>query len=132
MTAEAIDDIEASVRRAGATEMTAYQVDEKVNEQITKTLVDRSCQRRYDEQLSGDAKLELIEDFARFEHDRWSSERYIQGWCSHEKRDDDRLRHPALIEYDQLTGGEKMKDREALVNGLEQRVISPEKYKKRH
>lgn len=57
-------------------------------------------------------KLEdLMEQLARHVHDLWAQERIAQGWTYGNKRDDDQLTHPGLIEYDKLTEIEKDYDR---------------------
>lgn len=49
-----------------------------------------------------------VEKLARIEHDRWSADRYLNGWKYGPVRDNDEKIHPELIAYDDLT--EDMKD----------------------
>jgi hypothetical protein len=76
----------------------------------------------YEEYLTQDLELQLIESLAHLEHDRWSSERYIQGWCYREQRNDKLMHHSSLIFFEKLGNQEKMKDRNAITQGMMERV----------
>ncbi|MGR9106858.1 MAG: RyR domain-containing protein [Gammaproteobacteria bacterium] len=49
-----------------------------------------------------------VEQLARIEHERWSADRYLNGWKYGPLRDNENKIHPELIPYDQLS--EPMKD----------------------
>ncbi|MCI0653232.1 MAG: hypothetical protein L0Y39_01960, partial [Methylococcaceae bacterium] len=49
-----------------------------------------------------------VEKLARIEHDRWSADRYLNGWKYGPVRDNPKKIHPELIPYDKLS--EDMKD----------------------
>ncbi len=46
---------------------------------------------------------EIKDQLARLEHLRWMMDRWLDGWRFGEVRDDATLRHPNLIDYDDLT-----------------------------
>ncbi len=73
-----------------------------------------------------------IVDLAETEHRRWLAERSILGWrqCREgESRDNDRLIHNCLTDYDSLSADNQQKDIDAVINSY---VITHEykKYKK--
>lgn len=49
-----------------------------------------------------------VEKLARIEHDRWSADRYLNGWKFGPLRDNEKKIHPELIPFDRLS--EDMKD----------------------
>lgn len=46
---------------------------------------------------------ETLEMLSRLEHERWMMDRWLEGWRYDPTRDDDRLLHPDLIPFDDLT-----------------------------
>lgn len=58
-----------------------------------------------------------MERLARMEHARWSAERFIAGWRHAPRRDDDRLEHPSLAPWEDLSESERQKDRD-MVSGI--------------
>ncbi|MBP5386036.1 MAG: Ryanodine receptor Ryr [Prevotella sp.] len=54
---------------------------------------------------------ELAEQLAKNVHEVWSQTRMEQGWTYGEKRDDQQLKHPCLIPYEELPESEKLYDR---------------------
>lgn len=62
-----------------------------------------------------------IEWLARVEHRRWMADRIDHGWRSGSPRDDARLIHPSIVDYETLSDSEREKDRaniRALVEAL--------------
>ena len=57
-------------------------------------------------------ELDLL---AREEHERWARQRRADGWCYGPVRDDEALRHPMLIPYDDLPVDEQQKDIDAVL-----------------
>lgn len=55
-----------------------------------------------------DLHMELL---AQLEHRRWMAEKYLAGYSYGEVRDEDRMLHPDLIPWEQLTEEDKEKDR---------------------
>ena len=55
------------------------------------------------------------EIMARLEHDRWSADRYVDGWKFGNLRDNLKKLHPQLKPFDQLTREEKDKDAEQVL-----------------
>lgn len=55
-----------------------------------------------------------LERLARVEHRRWMADRIERGWRSGPKRDDARLIHPGLCDFDLLSPDDKEKDRNAV------------------
>ena len=51
---------------------------------------------------------------AKMEHERWNSERFLAGWSFGEFRDDAKLTHPNLVEWNVLPEDIKAYDREAV------------------
>ncbi|MGJ8547718.1 MAG: RyR domain-containing protein [Sulfitobacter sp.] len=46
---------------------------------------------------------DTLDKLGRLEHDRWMMDRWLEGWRYAPTRDDDRLLHPDLIPFDDLT-----------------------------
>jgi len=61
---------------------------------------------------------ELLEMLAFNTHEVWSSQRMKDGWTYGEHRDDDKMQHPGLVEYNQLTEVEKDYDRNTSLEAL--------------
>src|SRR5262245_4870456 len=59
----------------------------------------------------GDDLLALAELLAKNAHDRWSSQRFSEGWRYGALRDDQRKEHPCLVPYEALPESEKAYDR---------------------
>ena len=60
-----------------------------------------------------------IELMAEIEHNRWISEKVLAGWTYKEVRDDNRLMHPDLIQYKNLSEEKKMYDRQPSIRMFE-------------
>jgi hypothetical protein len=61
---------------------------------------------------AGDAANdETIERMARIEHHRWIADRLDRGWRYAPMRDNARLLHPSMLDYDALPEMEREKDR---------------------
>lgn len=65
--------------------------------------------------------LDLIEQLARDEHDRWAAQRRMQGYRHGPERVDDGpdRRHPDLVAWEQLTEADRDKDRRPMRRMLE-------------
>ncbi len=59
---------------------------------------------------------DLVEPLAIVEHERWMAEKMRAGWVYAATRDNEKLHHPLLIPYDELSGEEKDKDRDTVRN----------------
>ncbi|MBT0958269.1 hypothetical protein IV417_12800 [Alphaproteobacteria bacterium KMM 3653] len=46
---------------------------------------------------------EVLDQLSRLEHDRWMMDRWLDGWRFAPERDDDRLLHPDLVPFDELS-----------------------------
>ncbi|PLW81988.1 hypothetical protein CWI75_12925 [Kineobactrum sediminis] len=55
---------------------------------------------------------EALEQLAQLEHRRWMADKYLAGYSYGERRDEDRMLHPDLIPWEQLTEADKEKDRD--------------------
>lgn len=60
------------------------------------------------------SRPEFIEPLARMEHDRWASDRILDGWVHGAIRDNAARRHPDLIPYEALSEEAREKDRVAV------------------
>lgn len=56
----------------------------------------------------------VVERLARIEHRRWMADRIERGWRYGAKRDNARLIHPSIRDFDDLSEAEKELDREAV------------------
>lgn len=71
-------------------------------------LADRNAVRRA---VADPATLDRL---ARVEHRRWMADRIERGWRHGERRDNDRLIHPAICDFDALSSDDQEKDRNAV------------------
>ncbi|MCZ6830961.1 MAG: RyR domain-containing protein [Gammaproteobacteria bacterium] len=55
---------------------------------------------------------ETLEVLAQLEHRRWMADKHLAGYSYGEQRDEDRMLHPDLIPWEQLTEADKEKDRD--------------------
>jgi hypothetical protein len=77
----------------------------------------------YFEKVTDHPDLLVLNRFAKWEHDRWSSERFVTGWRWHKgKKDNNTRHHPHLIPYDNLEKEIKIKDHHQLIKQLSARV----------
>ena len=53
----------------------------------------------------------MMELLAQLEHRRWMADKHLAGYSYGEVRDEDRMLHPDLIPWEQLTEADKEKDR---------------------
>jgi hypothetical protein len=58
---------------------------------------------------------EEMELLARMEHDRWWSDRALDGWTLAPERNNLRKQHPDMVPYDQLSDAVKRLDRDSIV-----------------
>lgn len=65
-----------------------------------------------------------IELMAEIEHSRWIAEKVLAGWIKGKPRDNDRLIHPDIVPYTELTEEKKMYDRQPSIRMFE---LKPEK-----
>lgn len=56
-----------------------------------------------------------VERLAMIEHNRWMAHRYLNNWDYGEHRDDNLKHHPSLIPWQDLSEGERQKDRETIL-----------------
>ena len=61
---------------------------------------------------------ELVERLAESNHDHWARQRMDQGWIYGPERDDQKMTHPDLLPYDQLSESEKGYDRTSVIETL--------------
>lgn len=54
----------------------------------------------------------MMELLAQLEHRRWMADKYLAGYSYGEVRDEDRMLHPDLVPWEQLTEADKEKDRD--------------------
>lgn len=70
------------------------------------------------EKSRGNASAHLdadeLEQLARVEHRRWIADRIDRGWRSGPERNDSRLLHPSIRDYELLSENEREKDRSAV------------------
>lgn len=62
--------------------------------------------------------LKLAEKIAENVHDVWAEGRMAQGWTYGEQRDDENLKTPCLVAYDDLPKSEKEYDRNTALSTL--------------
>jgi len=98
----------------GAVESSLTEVTD--DEGKTKQVIDSAL---YQAQLEGSEALKLIEDLAIWEHDRWSSERYINGWAC---ADTGIRKHKNLVPYEELDEGTKNYDRDNVIKQIKTRI----------
>jgi hypothetical protein len=58
---------------------------------------------------------EILEKLAQLEHRRWMADKYLAGYSYGVTRDEDRMLHPDLVDWDALTEADKDKDRENIL-----------------
>ena len=54
----------------------------------------------------------MMELLAQLEHRRWMADKHLAGYSYGEVRDEDRMLHPDLVPWEQLTEADKEKDRD--------------------
>ncbi|MDX8551873.1 RyR domain-containing protein [Methanospirillum hungatei] len=59
---------------------------------------------------------EELEMLAKIEHERWMKEKVEEGWIYGEERDEKKLIHPCILDWDDLTDAVKEKDRNVIRN----------------
>jgi hypothetical protein len=64
-------------------------------------------------------EMRFLEELSEMEHDRWSSERFAEGWSHGSDRNDKRTIHHNLIPYNKLSHQDKDKDRDQIISQLE-------------
>jgi hypothetical protein len=74
---------------------------------------------KYETELAQSDLLKLLEELAIWEHDRWSSERYINGWKYGKSG---RRKHSSLVIYQELNEGMKAYDRDNIIEQIRFRV----------
>ena len=62
--------------------------------------------------------LELSELIAKNTHEVWSAGRMCDGWVYGETRDDEKMTHPCLVPYEELSESEKEYDRNTSMETL--------------
>jgi RyR domain len=70
-----------------------------------------------------DELLPLVELLAENAHDIWARQRMKDGWTFGPKRCDESLRHPCLIPYSELSDGEKVYDRNAVLETVRAIIV---------
>ena len=61
---------------------------------------------------------QLVEQMAKNVHEVWAETRISQGWTWGEERDDQLMKHPCLIPYEELPAEEREYDRNTAVGTL--------------
>ena len=76
----------------------------------------------YKAQRKDSKMLKLLEGLSIWEHDRWSSERYIDGW---ERASEGIKKHSSLVPYDDpdLDEGTKHYDRVNVIKQIKTRLV---------
>jgi ppGpp synthetase/RelA/SpoT-type nucleotidyltranferase len=59
------------------------------------------------------------EQLAKTEHGRWNAERVTAGWCYYPKRDNDKLLHPLIVGWNELTEDAQSFDKSVIDNFAE-------------
>ena len=104
------------------------QIDEELKSHIAQMVIEyekaiKGGEESYNQALKSKVEaLKTLEALSIIEHDRWSSERYIQGWTYNPKRHDPTRQHNSLILYKKLTHSEKDKDRKNIVEQFKNRL----------
>jgi len=62
--------------------------------------------------------LALCEEMAKNTHEVWARTRMEQGWTYGPARDDEKLEHPCLVPYEELSDEEKQYDRNTAMETL--------------
>ncbi|MEY3788573.1 MAG: hypothetical protein RIQ94_1504 [Pseudomonadota bacterium] len=57
-----------------------------------------------------------LDSLQRLEHARWCAQKRLAGWQYADVRDDKKLLHPCLVNFDDLPEHEKLKDRQSIQN----------------
>ena len=63
--------------------------------------------------------MDLVEGLAEHVHDIWARQRIKEGWTYGAQRDDQKLTHPDLVPYAELTNSEKEYDRNSVTETLQ-------------
>lgn len=56
-----------------------------------------------------------LETFAQLEHRRWMADKHLAGYSYGEQRNEDRMLHPDLIQWEELSDADKQKDRDTVL-----------------
>lgn len=62
--------------------------------------------------------MPLVEQLARNVHDVWAEARIKEGWRYGLERDEERMEHPCLVDYDELPESEREYDRNTALGTL--------------
>lgn len=111
------------------TPMLIASICHEANRQLTRIVGDVPVQPSWDEcpmdmrnsSVKGvEFALENRDAPASAQHDAWLKERKAQGWVLGPVKDAAKKEHPALVPYDELPDGVKLKDTlfKAIVNSL--------------
>ena len=62
--------------------------------------------------------MTLVEELARNVHDMWAQARLDEGWRYGAERNEERMEHPCLVDYDELPELEREYDRNTALGTL--------------
>ena len=96
------------------------QLPEHAKESNRWAVLHRDIKRQIWNHTEQDRRASVLEHLAICEHQRWMGEKAMNGWrhAALQAQDKKRRLHPSLIPWDQLSEGEKEKDRVQVRNGL--------------